>query len=148
MSLTIINEWSSLTIVNVGQSLTIVNEGSSLTIVNETTNFIKQSFWKKIVLKTNVLKNDRFKNDHFWKTNFLKTFRFRFFVVVFITKRSFFWKMKTLTSLVAPLFVGSFGWGKIDAKICTATKSISELQGFEVYCVKAACWEYKSWSLV
>jgi len=37
---------------------------------------------------------------------------------------------------------------KIVAKICTATKSISELQGFEEYCVKAGGWEYKSWSLV
>ena len=73
-------------------SLTIVNEGLSLTIVNKTTSFIK----------TIILKNDRFKNDHLKKTfkkrSFLKT-RFRFFVVVFITKLSFFKKkMKTLTS--------------------------------------------------
>jgi hypothetical protein len=53
---------------------------SSLTIVNETNNFIK--------------------NDRFEKLSFLlNSFRFRFFVVVFIMKRSFFWKMKTLTSL-------------------------------------------------
>ena len=69
---------SSLTIVNEGPSLSIVNEGSSLTIVN----------------KTSVLKKDRFKNDHFWKTNFLK-------------KRSFFWKMKTLTSLITVKIVSN-----------------------------------------
>jgi len=62
-------------------SLTIVNEGSSLTIVNETTSLYKQSFWKTIVLKTTIFKKQTLKK---------RSFRFRFFVVVFITKRSFF----------------------------------------------------------
>ena len=75
-SLTIINEGSSITIVHEWSLLTIINNGSSSTIVNETTSFIK---------------NDRFEK---------RKFRFRFFGVFFITKRSFFKKkMKTLTSL-------------------------------------------------
>ena len=54
---------------------------SSLTIVNETTSLYKQSFWKTIVLKTTIFKKQTLKK---------RSFRFRFFVVVFITKRSFF----------------------------------------------------------
>ena len=67
--LTIVNEGSSLTIVKEGSSLAIVNKGLSLTIVNKATSFIKT-----IV-------------------------SFSIFVIVFITKRSFLKKMKTLTSL-------------------------------------------------
>ena len=90
-SLTIVNEGSLLTIFNEGSSLMIIKEGSSITIVNKTMNFIKT-----IGLK----------NNHFWKTNdhFLKRlFRIQFFVVVIITKRPFFWKMKTITSLAVML---------------------------------------------
>ena len=95
-SLMIVNEGLSLTIVNKGLSLTIVNKGTSLLIINETAS----------VKKTIILQNDCFENNRFWKTNFLKKnsvlktiFSFSFFVVVFLTKRKFKKKMKTLTSL-------------------------------------------------
>ena len=91
---------SSLTIVNEGSSLTIVNDGLSLTIVNETTNFIK----------TVVFKNDRFV--------------FVFFVVVFITKRSFFKTMKSITSHMKILFRQSWRISGIQRQVFSKKKSV------------------------
>ena len=102
---------NKFTIINKGSSLTIVNEESPLTIVNGTTNFIKTAvFWKKlhatlsnVVLyegssltifnegsSLTILDGELYNNDHFANRSFLKTsVSFTFFVVVFITKRSF-----------------------------------------------------------
>ena len=68
---------SSFTIVNEGTSLPIVNERTSLKIVNETARFIK----------TIILQNELFKKRSVLES--IVSFLF-FFVVVFITKLSFF----------------------------------------------------------
>ena len=76
----------SLSLINM---LTIINKGLSLMIVNN--NLFKNCHFKKMTFF-----------EFFFKWSLLKwSFHFRFFVVVFITKQSFFKKMKTLTSLLA-----------------------------------------------
>ena len=65
---------------------------SSLTIVNDTTSLIKT-----IVIQNNFKLKRPFLKTNFFKKNYRlekRSFRFRFFVVVFITKRSLFQKMK------------------------------------------------------
>ena len=109
-----------LTIFNVGSSLPIVNGGLSITIVNETTNFFWKDdrFWKKNFMqlycmssymklnscggsKTSwyFLKNYSLISTDAIQVGFLSSLTIvnEESYVVFITKRSFFNKMKTLT---------------------------------------------------